>query len=207
MADTKVSLLTAASLPLATTDLVPVVQSATSKVATVADINNALMARPRVTRLGTQHQNSTTTGTKVTGLDQTLEAGTYVFRYTLLLQSGTSTAGPFVGINFTGTGNPRAMFSFPDATSAITAQTFIMDDEGVNTFGYVAGRATATKTTTAPNLGTTLGVSVISTDMLCFIDGIIIVTVSGNLELWHSSETAVLTTVEVGSSLVVNRTA
>jgi hypothetical protein len=45
------------------------------------------------------------------------------------------------------------------------------------------------------------------TDILCFIEGIIIVTGSGDLELWHSSETATNTSVEVGSSLVVIRTA
>lgn len=198
-----------AASALAAADLVPVWQGGATKKADMSALIAYLQTKgmPRVTRLNTLHSNSTTTGTEVTELQQTLEAGTYTFRYTLLLRTSTATAGPFVGVNFTGTGSPRMMWSFPDATAAITAQTFTMDDEGVNTFGYVSGRASATETTTAPNLGTTIGVSAIATDMLCFIDGIIIVTGAGDLELWHSSETAVATTVEIGSSLVVHRTA
>jgi hypothetical protein len=39
------------------------------------------------------------------------------------------------------------------------------------------------------------------------ITGLIVVSVSGNMELWHASEDANATTVEVGSSLVVIQTA
>jgi len=56
-------------------------------------------------------------------------------------------------------------------------------------------------------MGTTVGVKTTATDTLMIVQGIIIVTVAGNLELWHSSETATATSVEVGSSLMVNKTA
>jgi hypothetical protein len=220
MADTKITDLTAITgANLATGDELVVVDvsdttmaaSGTNKSTTLTDIVSFLQARgmPRVTRLGTQHSISSTTGTEVTDLQQTLEAGTYTFTYALIVRSATATVSPMLGVNFTGTGSPRMHFRFADATSAITAEVHTMDNEGVLTFGYISGMATNTETTTAPNMGTTAtnAVAATATDILCFIEGIIVVTGSGDLELWHSSETATNTSVEVGSSLVVVRTA
>jgi hypothetical protein len=70
----------------------------------------------------------------------------------------------------------------------------------------MSGMATKTYSTTAPNMGTTVGVVTTASDTPGYIDGILIVTAAGNLELWHSSETATATSLEVGSSLVVVRT-
>lgn len=162
---------------------------------------------PRKTRLNTQHLIASTTGTEVTDLQQTLEVGTFIFTYTLLVRSATTTVGPMLGVNFTGTGAPRMHFRFADATSAITAEVHSMDDQGGLTFGYISGMAQNAESTAAPNMGTTVGVAATASDILCFIEGIIIVTGSGDLELWHSSETATNTSVEVGSSLTVIRTA
>lgn len=209
MADTKISAMAAAAAALLTHEL-PVAESGSPKKLTVAQIKTLLqqMGMPRVSRLDNQHSISSTTGTKVTELDQTLEAGTYVFTYALILRSGTTSVSPLLGVNFTGTGSPRMHFRFADATSAITAELHTMDDEGSNAFGYISGRASNTESTTAPNLGSTatLAVATANTDILVFIEGIIVVTGSGNLELWHSSETANATSVEVGSSLIVTRT-
>lgn len=82
-----------------------------------------------------------------------------------------------------------------------------MDNAGILGAGFISGMAQDAESTTSPNMGTTIGTSVTATDILCFIEGIIIVTVAGDLELWHSSETATATSVEIGSSLVVVRTA
>jgi len=160
-----------------------------------------------VKRLGTQHQLASVTGTKVTDLDATLAAGTYVFEYSLLVRSATTTVGPMFGVNFTGTGAPRQIFMFADASTALTAEVHSMDDQGNKGFGFISGMASVAETTASPDMGTTVGVATINSDILCFIKGIIIVTVSGNLELWHSSETATNTSVEVGSSLVIVKTA
>ena len=80
MADTKISALAAVVTP-ASGDEYAIEQAGTSKKMTLAQIETYLETRgmPRVTRLGTQHSNSTTTPTKVTDLDQVLEAGTYTF--------------------------------------------------------------------------------------------------------------------------------
>lgn len=164
---------------------------------------------PRVKRLNTQHSNSTTTGTKVTDLDSTLEAGTYMFNYYLLLRSATTSVSPMLGVNFTGTGNPRMHFRFMDAATTLNTDLHTMDDQGLLSVGTVQGMANSAKTTTAPNMGSsaTLAVTATATDLLVMIEGLVVVTVAGNLELWHSSETATATTVEVGSSLMVVKTA
>jgi hypothetical protein len=211
VADSKVSALTAAASALAA-DEFPVNEAGTSKKVTITQLVTLLqtLGMPRVLKLGSQHSISSATATKVTGLDMTLEAGTYVYKYSLLVQQATSTGdGPQFGINFsTGTATVKAHgLWFWDATSAITAQTFIMDNVGVKGFGYIDGVASNAYTTTAPDMGTTVGVTATGSNLLAMIEGIIVVTVQGNLELWRAAEGANASTTEVGSSLVVIRTA
>jgi len=174
---------------------------------TIANGLQLLSAYPRVKRVSTQHSISSTTGTVVPDLTIALEIGTFLFTYTLLVRSATSTVGPMVGVNFTGTGNPRQIAYWADNTAALTDETYGMSNQGSKSFGFIAGMADSTKSTTAPAMGTTVGVKTTATDTLMIVQGIIIVTVAGNLELYHSSETATVTSVEVGSSLMVNKTA
>jgi len=208
MADTKISALSAVTTAAAT-DEFPVNQGGTTLKETNAQLLTYMqtVGANRTTRLGSQHSISSVTGTKVTGLDQTLEAGTFCYKYWLLVRSSTGADGPMLGVNFTGTGSPRQHFRFADATTVITAEVHSMDDQGIKGAGFISGMASSAKTTTSPDMGTTVGVASTATDILCFIEGMIIVTVSGNLELWHSSESTNATSVEVGSSLVVVRTA
>lgn len=209
MADTKISALTAASVGAAANEFA-INEAGTSKKLSLSQIETYLQTRgmPRVTRLGTQHSISSTTGTEVTDLSQTLEAGTYVFEYTLIVRSATTTVGPMLGVNFTGTAAVKTMIAlWADATTVITAEVHSMDDQGILTAGFISGMANKAYQTTAPNMGTTIGVSTTASDIPMVIKGVLIVTVSGDLELWHSSETATATSVEVGSSLVVVRTA
>lgn len=208
MADTKVSALPAVTAAALTNEL-PVNEAGTSKKVTLDQVRTLMetLGKPRVTRLNAQHQLASTTGTEVTDLQQTLEAGTYVFTYALIVRSSATATGVLLGVNFTGTGSPRMHFRFADATTSTAAEVHSMDDQGNLGFGFISGMANNTETTTAPNMGTTVGVATANTDILCWIEGLIIVTGSGDLELWHSSETAANTSVEVGSSLIVTRTA
>jgi hypothetical protein len=204
-------LLAAAAAPSAA-QTVAISQSSVAKALSLTQLVTYLqtLGMPRVIKLGSQHSISSATATKVTGLDMTLEAGTYVYKYSLLVQQATSTGdGPQFGINFsTGTATVKAHgLWFWDATSAITAQTFIMDNVGVKGFGYIDGVASNAYTTTAPDMGTTVGVTATGSNLLAMLEGIIVVTVTGNLELWRASEGANASTTEVGSSLVVIRTA
>lgn len=212
MADTKISALAAASAAL-TTHEYAVNEGGTSKKVTAAQLKTLLALAnglPRVIKLTGQHSIASTTGTKVTGLDMTLEAGTYTFQYNLLIRQATSTSNaPQFGINFsTGTAAVHGFgLRWWDASTAITAETHIMDNVGIKTAGFVSGMTHNAYSTTAPNMGTTVGVAATAADIFCIIEGLIVVTVQGDLELWRASEGANASTTEVGSSLVVIRTA
>lgn len=160
----------------------------------------------RTVALASDHAISSTTGTEVTGLKMPLEPGTYAFKYTLLVQSATTTVGPMLGVNFDGTATVNMIMRWADATTVITAEVHAMDDVGILGAGFISGMAHNAFSTTAPNMGTTVGVSTTGSNILCFIEGLLVVTAAGELELWHSSETATSTTVKAKSSLVVIRT-
>jgi len=206
-----VTLLSAAS-SIAAANSTLLIQSDVAKEMTLTQLVTYLqtLGMPRVLKLGSQHSISSATGTKVTGLDMTLEAGTYTYKYSLIIQQATATAdGPQFGINFsTGTAAVHLEgFRFWDATTALGAQTFIMDNIGIKTVGFVSGACSNAYSTTAPNMGNTVGVTATGSNILVIIEGIIVVTVSGNLELWRASEGANASTTEIGSSLTVIRTA
>jgi len=209
MADTKISALTAATAAAAANEL-PINEAGTSKKITITQLVTLLqtLGMPRVKRLNSTHSISSVTGTEVTDLDIVLEAGTYTFTYTLIVRSATTTVGPMLGVNFGGTAAVKAMNArWADATATVAAEVHSMDDQGILSAGFISGMANKAYTTTEPNMGTTIGVATTASDILMIIEGVLIVTVSGSLELWHSSETATATSVEIGSSLVVIRTA
>jgi len=211
MADTKISALSAASAAAGANELA-INEAGTSKKITVTQLVTYLqtLGMPRVLKLTGQHSISSTTATKVTGLDMVLEDATYVYKYSLLIQQATSTGdAPQFGINFsTGTAAVKAHgLRFWDATVAVTAEVHIMDNIGIKAAGFVSGMVSNAYTTTAPDMGTTIGVAATGANIFCHIEGIIVVTVQGTLELWRGAEGANASTTEIGSSLVVIRTA
>jgi hypothetical protein len=206
--------LLSAAAALASANSFALIQSGVAKEATLTQLltwlQQVAFGMPRVLKLGSQHSISSTTGTKVTGLDMTLEAGTYVYKYDLLIQQAVSTSdAPQFGINFsTGTAAVKAHgLRFWDATTAITAAVHIMDNIGIKAAGFIDGMVSNAYSTTAPDMGTTIGVAATGANIYCIIEGIIVVTVQGNLELWRAAEGANASTTEVGSSLTVIRTA
>lgn len=204
--------LLAAAAALADANSIAVIQSGVAKESALTALVTYLQTKgmPRVARLGSQHSIASTTGTKVTGLDMVLEPGTYQYMYNLLIQQATSTSdAPQFGINFsTGTAAVKAHgLRFWDATTAITAAVHIMDNIGIKAAGFIDGMVSNAYTTTAPDMGTTVGVAATGANIFCIIEGIIVVTVQGTLELWRAAEGANASTTEVGSSLTVVRTA
>lgn len=179
-----------------------------AKTITVAELLTFMQANgaPRVKRVNSQHSISSTTATEVTDLQFTLEAGTYIFQYNIIARSATATVSPMFGVNFTGTAAVRKM-KIRAAGTGTTAITGVADDVGA-TSGQIEESVTVTAfSTTAPNMGFTGGVATTAADILYIIEGILIVTAGGDLELWHGSETATATSVEVGTSSFVVRTA
>jgi len=208
MADTKISALTAASAAAAANEI-PINEAGTSKKITLTQVEAFLetVGLPRVKALGTTHAISATTATEVTGLGpMTLEAGTYDYRFNLITQSATTTVGIGLGVNFTGTAAVRTILSqYPSSGTAAVSGVF--DDVGVGTGQIMEHNVQTAFSTTAPNMLNTAGYANPNANVPFIIKGILVVTVSGDLELWHSSETATSTSVMAGSSLIVIRTA
>ena len=152
-------------------------------------------------RLSAQQTNATTTPTKVTGLDQATEIGTFVFQYMIRYRSTATTTGVRFDVNYTGTitsfvWNQR----WVDASS--TASTAAPDQDEILAAGAVIG-AFASRAKGTAGRGTTLSVDTANADMLMIIEGLMVVTVAGNLELYHGSETAVTTSIEADSVLMI----
>lgn len=115
-------------------------------------------------------------------------AGTWKFKYTLIYQTAATTTGIAFGINHTGTaGQFQAMWTH--ITTGGAAATGIGDNDAAT----VAGQLAEGKHEGVLNavLGSaTAGVAVANSDILVVLEGIIVTTASGNLELKLGSEVA-----------------
>lgn len=190
--------------------------SGTNEEIDISEFVIALQRRgmPRTKRLDTQHSISVTAPTKVTGLDMSLEPGTYKFDYDLLCQAAVITAGPTFNLNFsTGTVTKKGWwFQYADLSTTLLAAIGTMaHDTTAPTLGFQMAKAEDDFATTATgNMGPTAtaagDVQTVNTDILAKITGLMVVTVAGVLELWHGSGSTSASTVEVGSSLIVVRT-
>lgn len=156
-------------------------------------------------RLGTSVANATTTAAKITGMDLALGVGTWMFDYYIFYSSTSTSVGIKFGVNHTGTVT-RFVYTGQVVTANITGADALADqDVLLTTGGLISAWAARTKTTTAPMI--TAGVDSGSSELLLVITGIAIVTVAGNLELYHASETATSTSILDGSSLRAVKTA
>lgn len=166
-------------------------------------INNTVATR----RLNTQHTVSSSTGTEVTGLQHSLTAGTYTFTYYLITQTANTTVGKAFGINYTGTAvSLTAWLRYADTGTA--ASTGIADADTAGIAEEIHGIfATRTESTTAPDLGPLTNHAASATNTMMVLEGVIVVSDAGDLELWTNSDAATQTSVEVGSSVIVMKTA
>ncbi len=166
---------------------------------------SALDQNPKTKYLASPHTLASGTGTEVTGLELVdLRPGTYNVTYWLLCQSSVTTTGIGLGLNFTGTAAGPVINLRHCSTGAAAATGVIDGVANVLTGSLVEGRAAIAYSTTAPNM-LNAGYAVITENALIIIEAVIIVTAAGNLELWHSSETANNTSVSAGSSVVCLR--
>jgi hypothetical protein len=151
-----------------------------------------------VQRLSADVSNSTTTAAKVTGLDLACGAGTWLWEYFLVFQSATSTVGPKLSVNHSGT--VTTFLQQEMYLSGLTVDSTGVIDQDVVVPQVMAGMAKRVKDATGTMI-VTAGVDTINADTLIQITGLAVVTVAGNLELWHASETATATTVKANSIL------
>lgn len=145
--------------------------------------------------------NSATTGVEITGLNTTLTAGTYIFEYFILYEAAATTTGVSFGVNYTGTETVLVgWMEYPGTGSAASTGAASMVASGATgqvheSFGFRAA------STTAPNMGATVSVDAAGGVMMCYLNGILICSDGGDLELWHASEVAASSTVRAGTTL------
>ncbi len=146
----------------------------------------------------------TTTGAEITGLQATATGtGTFAFKYVLRYQSTVTSVGVKFGINHTGTATVIASWWNVGASGA--------PDQTITTpMVAVSGSATRGLSTTAPDLGPTASVDTQDANMLAIIEGHLIVTATGDLELWFACETLTgdgTITIKTGSCLILTKVA
>ena len=156
-----------------------------------------------VAKLASDQSNSTTTPTKVTGISVALAAGTYTFDYYVLCQSSIITTGVKYSVDFTGTVTSFvANMMWVDVSA--TASTATPSQAAVGAAGQVYSAMSARAKSQA-GWGTLLGTDAANADMLVRIEGMMIVTAAGNIDLWHGSETAAATTTKAGSAVIITK--
>jgi len=214
MPDTKVSLLTAASA-LGMTDIVPVVQAGASKRASIAQVIDAAMTRiAGPTGVAGAYMTWQTLTANATGnltvtpavvmTTSSVPAGTYTFKYTIIYQSTATTTGVGFSVNHTGTtGRFASRWSFGSTGGA--AATGISDQISIVNAGQLMEQKSERVKATVSS--STAGVATINADQMAIMEGLIVVSTVGDLQLRHNSETAVSTSVMANSSLVLTKIA
>lgn len=156
------------------------------------------------TRLGADVSNATVTAAKITGLDTVVGVGTWIFEYFLIFQSSLATTGPKLSVNHTGT--VGSFLTLAQFLTSLTTDSLGAIDQDALVPQVMGGMAKRVKDATATMIMTG-GVDTISVDTLIQISGLAVVTASGNMELWHASETANSTTIKANSSLRLTKVA
>lgn len=196
MADTKISALAAGAA--AATNEFGINEAGTSKKLTLQQIADFLFTRingnsgaagayKTLQKLSANSASQTSTTPAAVMTTTGVGVGTWHFHYRLLLQSAATTTGWKLNVNHTGTVTQFASHQrFVD--TAATASTGTADD----VTGAAAGGVTDGYAESAINTNTvaTVGVSAANTDILVTLEGIIVVSVSGNLELKLGTEVA-----------------
>lgn len=152
-------------------------------------------------RLAAQTTRATTTPAIVTGLSLPTEVGVYTFKYYLIYRSTNTNTGVRFDVNYTGTVTNFVWIQRWVDTSA-TASTAAPDQDDVAAAGGVIGSFSSRAKGTAGR-GTTVSVDTANADMLMIIEGIMVVTVAGSLDLYFAGETATTVSLEAGCSLIV----
>jgi hypothetical protein len=147
--------------------------------------------------------NATTTYATVMTTSN-LAAGTYSYRYQIVYRSTVTTTGVKFRLDFSGTvtrvRNRRML-----ATTGTTQATGVADSTANVNAGSLM--EAYTNITDAADLGPNAGVSATTDDQYETIEGLMVVSTTGNLILQHASETAASTQVRADTCLFLKRLA
>lgn len=214
MPDTKTSGLGAVATPAAT-DEFPVNQAGTSKKMTLAQIQAYILKRVAaattaagdfLTWLVLAANSADITGTGLTTVMSitALPVGRYAYKCQLVYQTTATTTGIDVAVNFTGTATQFVVEARYSGTLN-TATDAAASEVGAN----VAGSAYSSQGSRTKNaiIGAgTISVDAINSDMIMVIEGFLVVSVTGDLEIKLAAEAAALVTRAMqGSVLELHR--
>lgn len=147
--------------------------------------------------------NATTGMVRITGMDVTVPAGTYQISYYIIAQTSAATTSMKFAVNHTGASETVFCYSLFLANAGVTALNNAIDQENNATTGFmVSCNSTRIKNTT---LGPQANTTDATADLLYIIRGLIVLTNTGTLELYHGSETAASTTVKAGTCVIITK--
>lgn len=181
MADTKFSALASATLPLDETEVVPIIQGGTPKKVAVGDLRESY---PAVV-LGSTVTNTTTTA--AVGVQKTgLVAGTYNVKAWVAWSTAATTTGIQMYLNYTGTVS-RLVATWYTLTTGGAAATGIADQATTTTAQMLEGKAQRANNAAS---GAIQGTDTANADQFAVLEGILVATGAGSLQVMFSSEVA-----------------
>lgn len=201
MADSSITGLTAATAALGTHEL-PANEGGSDRKVTINQIT-LLQGVKKVVIGSDATANSTTTAARITGMDCTVDVGTYKFEYWIRYVTSVTTTGVKFSVNHTGTVSYIAGWA-RYASTGTTASTGAASQAVNGATGNVHESWSFRAKSTAAGIGPTVSADTTG-DMLMCIEGTLIVTATGTLELYHASETAASTTVKAGTLLLLTQ--
>jgi hypothetical protein len=175
----------------------------------VYDSNGYLrVSQPSDTRvitktLAADKTNGGTTAAEVAGLTQAVGVGTYQFRYMIVYRSDTTTTGLKWSVNHDGTVTQFNYNAYMVDNNALAA-TAAADQDALALTGQILDAWAARAKSNAATM-ISASVDTINVDMLLVIEGMLTVSVAGNIQFFHASEAASTTTIKAGSSLVLTK--
>ncbi len=197
MPDSKISALTAATAVAAANELI-INEAGTSKKVTASQMRDFLGVVKQSLSANATANATTTLATVMTTTG--VAAGTYQFQYFIRYQSAATTTGVKFKIGHSGTVTAFVANSRYGSTGGAAA-TGAATQAGASATGNI--HESFTVRALASTFQPTVSVDAINADMLMIIEGIIVVTATGDLILQHASEVAASSQVMAGTSLVL----
>lgn len=153
---------------------------------------------------GADQSNSTVTAAAVTGLATVVAAGTYLVKYWIVYRSAATTTGIQMYLRHNGT-TTRLAATWYTLTTGGAAATGIADQATTATSQMMEGKG---QRASAVASGANAGVDTANADQFAVMEGLMIVTVSGTLDLMFNSEVAAsAVTMMKGTTLVLTKVA
>lgn len=154
--------------------------------------------------LASDATNSTLTPAAVSGLATTVAAGTYLVKYWIVYRAAATTTGIEMYMQHTGT-TSRLASTWYTLTTGGAAATGVGDQATTATAQMIEGKGQRASNVAS---GTTQGVDTANADQFAVMEGLMVVTASGTLNLMYRSEVSgSAVSIMSGTTLVLTKVA